>query len=286
MAVVRGQARFDGDGDLAFRARERPNRTGWSEVEQPVLREVGRMLWLAVDRHILRGCDDKPVERTQAHVEHIVVARRQHAHHDVETLFNRIYGPIDDDNVQRDILVRVLKTRQHSGEKHCSQSGGHLDTQRSFEVVRIARDAADRVGNVMNDAFGNGQQTSSLIVKWDDVMAGRRSPDTIALGAWGVEWHDRVTYESSFDAPPGDGAYEIPLSCLMSIDTPNLFAAGRTADGDRRAGASLRVMGTSFATGQAAGVAAAYYAQSKRVDANQVRSCLREQGALIASSEI
>lgn len=123
-------------------------------------------------------------------------------------------------------------------------------------------------------------------LKWDDVMAGRRSPDTIALGAWGVEWHDRVTYESSFDAPPGDGAYEIPLSCLMSIDTPNLFAAGRTADGDRRAGASLRVMGTSFATGQAAGVAAANYAQSKRVDANQVRSCLHEQGALIASSEI
>jgi hypothetical protein len=123
-------------------------------------------------------------------------------------------------------------------------------------------------------------------LKWDDVMAGRRSPDAIALGAWGVEWHDRVTYESSFDAPPGDGAYEIPLSCLMSIDTPNLFAAGRTADGDRRAGASLRVMGTSFATGQAAGVAAAYYAQSKRVDANQVRSGLREQGALVASSEI
>ena len=123
-------------------------------------------------------------------------------------------------------------------------------------------------------------------LKWDDVMAGRRSPDAIALGAWGVEWHERVTYESSFDAPPGDGAYEIPLSCLMSIDTRNLFAAGRTADGDRRAGASLRVMGTSFATGQAAGVAAAYYAQSKRVDVNQVRSCLREQGALIASSEI
>jgi 2-polyprenyl-6-methoxyphenol hydroxylase-like FAD-dependent oxidoreductase len=123
-------------------------------------------------------------------------------------------------------------------------------------------------------------------LKWADVMAGRRSPDTIALGAWGVEWHDRVTYESSFDAPPGDGAYEIPLSCLMSIDTPNLFAAGRTADGDRRAGASLRVMGTSFATGQGAGVAAAYYAHSKRVDVNQVRSSLREQGALIASSEI
>jgi hypothetical protein len=72
----------------------------------------------------------------------------------------------------------------------------------------------------------------------------------------------------------------------MSVDTSNLFAAGRTADGDRRAGASLRVMGTAFATGQAAGVAAAYYAQSKRVDADEVRSSLREQGALIASSEM
>jgi hypothetical protein len=69
------------------------------------------MLRLAVDRHILRGCDDEPVERTQAHVEHIVVARRQHAHHNVEALLNRIYGPVDDDNVQRDIRVRVLKTR-------------------------------------------------------------------------------------------------------------------------------------------------------------------------------
>jgi hypothetical protein len=121
---------------------------------------------------------------------------------------------------------------------------------------------------------------------WDEVLAGRRSPDAIALGTWGVEWHDRVTYESSFEAPPSDGTYDIPLSCLMSFDTPNLFAAGRTADGDRRAGASLRVMGTAFATGQAAGVAAANYAQNKGVDVDEVRRSLREQGAVIASSEI
>jgi thioredoxin reductase len=72
----------------------------------------------------------------------------------------------------------------------------------------------------------------------------------------------------------------------MSVDTPNLFAAGRTADGDRRAGASLRVMGTAFATGQAAGVAAARYAQNKDVNVDEVRSSLRKQGAVVASSEI
>jgi hypothetical protein len=72
----------------------------------------------------------------------------------------------------------------------------------------------------------------------------------------------------------------------MSVDTPNLFAAGRTADGDRRAGASLRVMGTAFATGHAAGVGAANYAQNKSVDVDEVRRSLRKQGAVISSSEI
>jgi hypothetical protein len=117
-------------------------------------------------------------------------------------------------------------------------------------------------------------------------MASARAPDSVALGTWGVEWHDRVTYESSFEAPPGEGTYDIPLSCLMSVDTPNLFAAGRTADGDRKAGASLRVMGTAFATGQAAGVGAAYYAGDKRVDVDEVRASLRKQGALIDAGEI
>ncbi|WP_428488510.1 FAD-dependent oxidoreductase [Rhodopila sp.] len=51
-------------------------------------------------------------------------------------------------------------------------------------------------------------------------------------------------------------AYGIPPGCLMSANTPNLFAAGRMADGDQQAGAAIRVMGTAFATGQAAGVAA------------------------------
>jgi len=46
----------------------------------------------------------------------------------------------------------------------------------------------------------------------------------------------------------------IPLRTLISVDTPNLYAAGRAADGDKYAGGSLRVMGTALATGHAAGV--------------------------------
>lgn len=116
---------------------------------------------------------------------------------------------------------------------------------------------------------------------WHDVVRPAKIPDSIALGAWGVEWHDRRTFESTFVYPPDKGCYEIPLGCLISVDTPNLFAAGRVVDADRQAGASVRVMGTAFATGQAAGVAAATFASTGQADAQVVRRRLFEQGALI-----
>ncbi|MFC3226828.1 FAD-dependent oxidoreductase [Marinibaculum pumilum] len=120
---------------------------------------------------------------------------------------------------------------------------------------------------------------------WDDVQARRRFDDCIALGAWGAEWHDRSDFSSSFDYPPERGAYDIPLGCLASRDTPNMFAAGRTADGDRLAGAAIRVMGTAFATGQAAGVAAAAVADRGVADVQAVRGELRRQGAILDPAE-
>ncbi len=116
---------------------------------------------------------------------------------------------------------------------------------------------------------------------WHDAVARRKMPDGIALGAWGMEWHERGTLESSFVYLPDHGCYEIPLGCLISADTPNLFAAGRVVDADRQAGASVRVMGTAFATGQAAGVAAATFADAGQSDAPTVRRILVGQGALI-----
>jgi FAD dependent oxidoreductase len=116
---------------------------------------------------------------------------------------------------------------------------------------------------------------------WQDVENGVQHDDTVALGAWGVEWHDRATFESTMQLPPHGGSYDIPLRCLRSADTQNLFAAGRTADGDRQAGASIRVMGTAFATGQAAGVAAAAFAQNGAIDVAAVRKTLLSQNALL-----
>ena len=92
--------------------------------------------------------------------------------------------------------------------------------------------------------------------------------------------------DSAFKLPGGNGVYEIPLGAVTSVDTANLFAAGRTADGDQMAGASLRVTGTPFATGQACGVAAARYAHKADSLIAEIQTALREQGALIDGDDL
>ena len=120
---------------------------------------------------------------------------------------------------------------------------------------------------------------------WDEISARQNHSDSIALGAWGAEWHDRESFRSDFDYPPDRGSYEIPLGCLHSHDTTNLFCAGRLADGERKAGAAIRVMGTAMATGQAAGIAAALTAD-RSFDSAAVQSSLRRSGAITRAEEL
>jgi hypothetical protein len=123
---------------------------------------------------------------------------------------------------------------------------------------------------------------SMRMFRWADVMERRKFDDCIALGAWGAEWHSRKDYKSTLDIPPEGDAYQIPMSCLMSRNTTNLFAAGRLADGDRLGGAAIRVMGTAFATGQACGVAAAQVAETgSSLSIDSLRKTLVRQGAIL-----
>jgi hypothetical protein len=52
------------------------------------------------------------------------------------------------------------------------------------------------------------------------------------------------------------------------------------------AGASLRVMGTAFATGQACGVGAAEYAHAGAAAVPPIQRALRMQGALIDGDDL
>lgn len=104
----------------------------------------------------------------------------------------------------------------------------------------------------------------------------RRPEDTVALGAWPMEIHHgpgRTEYREI----GGDGVYGIGLGALQASGLANLWLAGRTLGAEPAAYASARVMGTAFATGHAAGVAAALHAE----DASPVRRELLRQGALL-----
>lgn len=117
-----------------------------------------------------------------------------------------------------------------------------------------------------------------------DIMEGRNFEDTVAVGAWYMEWHDstKEDWPILFHAPP-HGTFDIPLRSLWSQDTSNLFCAGRCMDGDQSASSAFRVLGTALATGQAAGVTAGLVAckRSSEPSHQDVQHVLKKNGALL-----
>ena len=114
-----------------------------------------------------------------------------------------------------------------------------------------------------------------------DVLEAHIGADAVALGAWPVELHSGPGQPNVWKRLRGDGAYGIALDTLFSATHRNLLAAGRVLDADADAFASVRVMGTAFATGQAAGVAAALVAAGRPAEAGAVRAeVLRQHGIL------
>jgi len=117
----------------------------------------------------------------------------------------------------------------------------------------------------------------------DDLAAGRRFPDGIAVCGFGVDIHEPAP---GAGVASGHGArmlpYEIPYRCLVPGEVGGLLVAGRCISGTHEAHASYRVTGTCVATGQAAGLAAAWASarglSPSQVDGPELRSGLIERG--------
>ena len=110
---------------------------------------------------------------------------------------------------------------------------------------------------------------------------GRRSDEGIARAAWPMEVHV-APGRAVFENIGGEGFFDVPLDALRPEGVDNLWLGGRVIGADAAAYGSVRVMGTGFATGQAAGVAAAIQARSGRTPtAAEVRQVLASQGALL-----
>jgi len=93
----------------------------------------------------------------------------------------------------------------------------------------------------------------------DAVLEGRRRDDEACLTTWPIElWssHERMVFRHTA------GPASIPLGCLIADHPSARFAmAGRCASASHEALGAIRVIGTSMAMGEAAGVACALAAR-------------------------
>jgi hypothetical protein len=115
----------------------------------------------------------------------------------------------------------------------------------------------------------------------EDGRTGRRRDDGIGRGCWPMEVHE-APGRAVFVPIGGEGFFDIPHTAIQAEGIVNLRLAGRVTGADRQAYGSTRVMGTAFATGQAAGVSAALQVQSGTTPcAADVRQVLMGQGAIV-----
>lgn len=115
----------------------------------------------------------------------------------------------------------------------------------------------------------------------DDVLTRRKRDDSVARGGWKPEIHKDVNKMATYLEVEHGSYFDIPLGILQVKDFENLYAAGRIVCADEAAFAAVRVMGTCFATGHAAGVAAAYQALHGQVNVQDIQKELKEQGACL-----
>ena len=128
------------------------------------------------------------------------------------------------------------------------------------------------------------------LLTYQDYLRRADFPDSIAYYSYPVDLHAAVPEEGQEkerlyqDTKYRNGeSYGIPYRCLVPEGIGNLAVAGRIISADRSMMASVRIMSACFATGQAAGTAAAVAVQdgSKKsfaeIDVGEIRRRLREQ---------
>ena len=117
-----------------------------------------------------------------------------------------------------------------------------------------------------------------------DVLAAARFDDAVARAAFPIDIHaaDQPTLSHTEQFSQ---AYDIPYRCLVAAGVDNVLVAGRCISTTQEANGSARITATCFATGEAAGLAAALVARTgsaaRNLDYAHLRQHLRSRGALL-----
>jgi len=152
-----------------------------------------------------------------------------------------------------------------SNQAKCQSTAEHARTLVSSVWEFLRRENALFASStelIFPDQLGireSSRWTGDHILAGAEVLRCQRFADEMALAGWPLEMREtargpRFRY---FERPEPAG---IPAGSLQSVNAPGVFFAGRCMSCDHEALASVRVMGTCLATGQAAGSLAARWA--------------------------
>jgi hypothetical protein len=180
---------------------------------------------------------------------------------DLDGPTGRAYDPLD---------VACLTALEIDGRAIAEQIVAHLGRrQPGFERSHVAA-WPSRLG-VRESRRACGEYR----LEGSDLLSGASFPDAIALATWPMELRERAA-AMRLRFPESDRPCEIPLRALRVRALDGVFVAGRCLSASHEAQASIRVIGTCLATGEAAGIAAALYARDRTVptaaDVNAART--------------
>ena len=119
----------------------------------------------------------------------------------------------------------------------------------------------------------------------DDLLDSKVPEDSILLAANSVDVHGRFGPTSNEYVPIKGDYYGIPYRSLLPRGVEQLLIAGRCVSADSTAAGAIRVMPPCMGMGQAAGTAAAMAVKEnttvRKVDAQDLRRVLKENGAYL-----
>ena len=132
--------------------------------------------------------------------------------------------------------------------------------------------------------------TGRYTVTVEDALGGKKYPDTVAATTYNFDLPDPI--KPSYDPMMGDAkkphaerkyvVIRLPYRAMLPVGVNNLIVAGRCVSVEREVMGAMRIIGTCFMMGQAAGTAAALAKDGDltAVDTELLRNTLWADGVL------
>jgi hypothetical protein len=189
-------------------------------------------------------------------------------------LFQDKGHPIWSGTLRNDELTYVNTVRVAKLDPTDPRQLSQAEIEGRAQIRKVLKLMKEYIPGMQNSYLGNIAQQIGIresrrimgeyVLTGDDVIFGRKFPDSIAKFGYCIDIHDpegKGWQARQIEAE--DGFYEIPYRCVVPETIDGLLVAGRCISTTHEALASTRIMACCMALGQAAGTAAALAGNGK-----------------------